>query len=54
VGHRKHDPKPIRAVRPDVPEELVAIISKMMAKSTDQRYQLPKEVEDALAPWDLS
>ncbi len=51
VGHRKHDPKPIRAVRPDVPEELVAIINRMMAKSTDQRYQVPKDVEDALTIW---
>jgi serine/threonine protein kinase len=52
VGHRKLDPKPIRSVRPEVPEELVAVISKMMAKSLDQRYQIPNEVVDALAPWE--
>jgi serine/threonine protein kinase len=52
VAHRKRDPKPIRSVRPDVPEGLVAVINKMMAKSLEQRYQVPNEVVEALAPWE--
>jgi hypothetical protein len=34
-----------------VPEEVVAIIEKMMAKEPGQRYQTPQAVMDALTPW---
>jgi serine/threonine protein kinase len=50
-GHRRLEPRPIRAMRPDVPEGLVAVILKMMAKDPIQRYQVPAEVGQALAPW---
>ena len=33
------DPKPVREIRPDVSEELEAIISKAMAKDRTQRYE---------------
>src|SRR5438045_2689896 len=32
IWHQTRQPKPIRSLRPDVPEELVAIVDKMMAK----------------------
>jgi serine/threonine protein kinase len=51
-GHRRLDPRPIRAVRPDVPEDLVAVILKMMAKDPAQRFQSPAEVSQVLAPWE--
>ncbi len=51
-GHRRLDPRPIRALRPDVPEDLVAVILRMMAKDPAQRYQNPSEVRQALAPWE--
>lgn len=51
-GHRRLDPRPIRAIRPDVSEELVAVILKMMAKDPSQRYQTPAEVSQAIAPWE--
>lgn len=51
-GHRRLDPRPIRALRPDVPEDLVAVILRMMAKDPSQRYQNPSEVRQALAPWE--
>jgi len=50
-GHRRLDPRPIRAIRPDVPENVVTIILKMMAKDPAQRYQTPAEVWQVLAPW---
>jgi serine/threonine protein kinase len=53
-GHRRREPRPIRTVRPDVPEALVAVVQKMMAKDPGQRYQIPAEVGQALAPWGKS
>jgi len=43
-------PKPIRDFSPNVPEELVAIVNKMMAKDADDRYETPAEVADDLEP----
>ncbi len=51
IWHQTRQPKSIRSLRPEVPEELVAVLEKMMAKDPDQRYQLPQEVADALATW---
>jgi eukaryotic-like serine/threonine-protein kinase len=51
IWHQTRQPKPIRGLRPEVPEGIVAIIDKMMAKSPDQRYQTPMEVADALVAW---
>ncbi len=47
-SHAQVEPAPLNSVRDDVPEELVAIASKMMAKDPDERYLTPKEVADAL------
>jgi serine/threonine protein kinase len=51
IWHQTRQPEPIRALRPDVPEGVVAVVEKMMAKDPAQRYQTPAEVADALAPW---
>jgi len=51
IWHQSRQPKPLSAVRADVPAGLAAIIQKMMAKEPDQRYQTPQEVADALTPW---
>jgi serine/threonine protein kinase len=51
MWHQLRQPRPIRDVRPDVPEGLAAIVMQMMAKKPEQRYQTPAEVVDALAPW---
>ncbi|MDB5308055.1 MAG: serine/threonine protein kinase [Gemmataceae bacterium] len=51
IWHRSRDPKPIAATRPDVPDEVAAIVQKMMAKKSGDRYQTPSEVMAALAPW---
>jgi serine/threonine protein kinase len=51
IWHQTRQPKPVRSIRPDVPEEIAAIIEKAMAKDPAQRYQTPMAVADALAPW---
>jgi serine/threonine protein kinase len=51
IWHQTRQPKPIRSIREDVPEEMVAVINKMMAKDPQQRYQTPLEVVQALEPW---
>jgi hypothetical protein len=51
IWHQTRAPKPIRSFRPEVPEGIVGVIDKMMAKDVAQRYQTPQEVADALAPW---
>jgi WD40 repeat protein/serine/threonine protein kinase len=51
IWHQTRQPKPIRSIRPEVPDELNAVLDKMMAKDPGMRYQRPFEVADALAPW---
>jgi serine/threonine protein kinase/lipoprotein NlpI len=42
-------PRPIRELNPDVPDWLVAIISKLMAKAPGERYRSATELSDVLA-----
>jgi serine/threonine protein kinase len=52
IWHQTRQPKPIRSLRPEVPEELAALIEqKMLAKDPAARFQRPAEVCAALAPW---
>ncbi|HEY7423833.1 MAG TPA: SUMF1/EgtB/PvdO family nonheme iron enzyme [Gemmataceae bacterium] len=51
LAHQMQEAKPLNLVRPEVPEELAAVVRKMMAKSPAQRYQTPREVVQALAPF---
>jgi len=51
IGHQQREPKPIRDLRPHVPQELVEIHKNMTAKKPENRYQTPAELLDALAPW---
>ncbi len=44
-------PQSIRAVRPDVPERLAAVVERMLAESPAERYQSAAEVAAALLPW---
>jgi serine/threonine protein kinase/tetratricopeptide (TPR) repeat protein len=50
--HRYRPHRPIREIRPHVPEGLTAIVDKMLAKSPDDRYQTPAEIVADLAEWD--
>jgi serine/threonine protein kinase len=49
--HQLERPRPIRDLRPEVPEDLAAVIERMMAKDAAGRYRTPAEVAETLAPW---
>jgi serine/threonine protein kinase len=51
IWHQTRQPKPIRQIRPEIPEGLAAIVEKMMAKNPADRYQAPSDITAALAPW---
>ena len=51
LQHQSAEPPDIRKLRPDCPEELIAICRKMMAKSADDRYQSAAEVSQALSEY---
>ena len=51
LWHRTKEPTPIRQLRPEVPEGLAAILTKMMAKDPAVRYQSPAEIVNAITPW---
>ncbi len=51
IWHRSRQPKPVRETRPDVPEAVAAVVTRMMAKRREDRYQTPSEVMAALQPW---
>lgn len=45
------EPQPITDFRNDVPEALLAVIAKMMARDLEKRYHTPAGVVRALKPW---
>ncbi|MCS6865003.1 MAG: protein kinase, partial [Gemmataceae bacterium] len=51
IWHQNRMPRSIKSIRPEVPDEIVAIVERMMAKDPAQRFQTPAEVMAALAPW---
>jgi urea transport system substrate-binding protein len=50
-AHSQAPLPPIRELRPDVPEDVAAILARMLAKNRDERFAHPQEVADALAPF---
>ncbi len=48
IWHQVRQPKSLRLLRPDLPEGLVRVIEKMLAKEPGRRYQHPYEVAAAL------
>jgi serine/threonine protein kinase len=45
------EPVPVRALRPEVPEELAAVVGKMLARDPAQRYPTAEAVVATLALW---
>jgi serine/threonine protein kinase len=54
VQHQEAEPTPVRQERPDVPEELAALVHKMLAKSPLDRPQIPLLVVTPLRRFCLS
>jgi serine/threonine protein kinase len=50
-AHQFAQVEPLDNFRKDLPPELSAVVARMMAKDPDQRYQMPVEVAQALAPF---
>jgi serine/threonine-protein kinase len=44
LQHVKSEPRPLAAIRPDLPAELCAVVHKMMAKSPTDRYQSGRDL----------
>lgn len=51
LWHQTREPKSIRLIRPDIPEEIVTIVERLMKKDANARYQTPAELMAALSPW---
>src|SRR5262249_8865793 len=49
VAHVHEKPTPLGEVRPEVPEDLQAVVMKCLEKEPAQRYQTAEELEQALA-----
>jgi serine/threonine protein kinase len=51
IARAMHDARPVREVRPDVPEGLAAVLARMLARKPEDRYQTCREVAAALVPF---
>src|SRR5262249_30985681 len=51
VGHQTRDPAPIKDFRPDVPDDLLAVVERLMKKSPQDRYPGASAAADALRPF---
>jgi serine/threonine protein kinase len=51
MAHVKKKPQPLTELRQDIPEELMHVIDRMMAKNPKHRYQTPAEVAVVLEPF---
>ncbi len=54
LKHQMEEPEPVERLRPDIPERVVLVVRKLMAKRPEDRYQTPAELihalDSALAP----
>jgi serine/threonine protein kinase len=51
MAHREKNPQPLTELRPDLPEGIMPVLERMMAKNPKYRYQTPAEVAFALEPF---
>ena len=51
IWHQVRHPKSLRVLRPDLPEALLRVFEKIMAKEPGRRFQTPIELAAALEPF---
>src|SRR5262249_2757974 len=51
LAHQQKEPEPITKYRSDVPDGLLKVLEKMMAKDVAKRQQTPAELVAELSPW---
>jgi len=51
IAHQTRKAVPVHELRPEIPVELSAVVTKMLAKKPAERYQTPAEVMAALDEW---
>jgi eukaryotic-like serine/threonine-protein kinase len=51
LQHQQGEPAPLNSFREDVPEDVSALLKRMLAKNPDERFQTPAAVALALAPF---
>jgi WD40 repeat protein len=51
MAHVNKKPQPLTELRDDLPEGLMSVLERMMAKNPRHRYQTPAEVASALEPF---
>ena len=50
MAHQFKQPTPLRELNPDVPEELVAVVERLMQKAPESRFHNAAELVEALRP----
>lgn len=50
-AHRSQKLRSVRELVPEIPEEVAAIVAKMLARNPEERYATAAEVVAALEPW---
>src|SRR5262249_27712493 len=50
-AHADTPPPPLRALRPDAPDRLARVVSRLLAKDPAGRFQTAAELAEALAPF---
>jgi serine/threonine protein kinase len=51
IWHQNRQPRSIKVLRAEVPDAMVAVVERMMAKDPEKRYRSPAEVMAALSAW---
>src|SRR5262245_16081037 len=51
IWHQNRQPRSIKVLRAEVPEAIIAVVERMMAKDPEKRYRTPSEVMAALSAW---
>jgi serine/threonine-protein kinase len=51
LKHLMEEPRPVEALRPEVPPAVAAIIRRLLLKDRAERFQTPAELARQLAPW---